>query len=39
MVRTRYSISFALLEMVFDESDGSVKSENDFPVRLPDANL
>ena len=39
MVWTRYSISIAFNETVFDESDGSVKSDNHFLFRLADANI
>ena len=39
MKRTKHSISIALLEMVFGESDGSVKSDSYFPVHLSGADF
>ena len=39
MVWTKYSISIVFLDMVFDESDGSVEKNSFFPVRLSNADL
>ena len=39
LVWTKNSMSIAFLQMVVDESDGLVKSDNCFVVRLSDASL